>query len=561
MTFRTLMLTTSICAAIFANEAAHAAPKHKAAAPPAISNRELLEEVKALRAKVEALEARADQQSQAQAQAGQQVQATTAQAQVAAAKIDAAATQMAAQQAAVQTQLEKAQHPDKFAFKGISITPGGFIELSGIYRQHDTANDIASNFNAIPYPITRTGHTQESRLSARHSRFTILAEGDASPKLHLAMYGEFDFLGAAQTANSNESNSYNPRIRNLYATVDWKTASGNGIHLLAGQNWSLVTLNAKGITPRAEVQPPVIDSQYVPGYAWARQPGLRIAADFLDKTLWIAVSAENPQTTFYSVGTPRGATTITGGTAAPLPGTLANNIQGSSGFDSANSLSLNHIPDLIGKVAYEGKAGKRTLHIEAFGLYRDFYDRVNNDNDDQSGWGFGGSIAGQLIPGVLDAQFSGLYGKGVGRYGTSQLPDVTFRSNGHISPIREYMLLAGLTLHATKMLDLYAFAGEEVSKGRYFSTAGNLYYGYGNPLYTNEGCTIEGAAAASCNGNTRSIKQATVGFSRKLYQGPAGRVQVGAQYSYTERQAFVGVGGAPDATQNTGFVTFRYYPF
>ena len=560
MKLRTLMLATSACVALLTSGAASAAPRRKTT-ESAVSSRELLEEVKALRAKVEALEARADQQAQAQVQATQQVEATAAQARAAETKVDAATTQIAVQQAAVQTQLEKAQHPDKFFFKGISITPGGFLELAGIYRQHDTANDIASNFNAIPFPITRTGHTQESRFSARQSRLSFLAEGDASSKVHLGMYGEFDFQGAAQTANSNESNSYNPRIRNLYATVDWKTASGNGVHLLAGQNWSLVTMNSKGITPRAEVTPPQIDAQYVPGFAWTRQPGVRVAVDLFDKHLWIAIAAENPQTTFYSVGTPRGLTPITGGTAAPLPGTLANNIQGSSGFDSANSLSLNHVPDIIGKVAYEGKVGTRTLHVEAFGLYRDFYDRVNNENDNQSGWGFGGSIGTQIIPGLLDAQFSGLYGKGVGRYGSSQLPDVTFQSNGHISPIREYMLLAGLTMHATKMLDLYGFAGEEVSNGRYFSTANNLYYGYGNPLYTNEGCQTEGAAAGSCNGNTRAIKQATIGFWQKLYQGPFGRAQVGAQYSYTERHAFAGVGGAPIAKQNIGFVSFRYYPF
>ncbi len=560
MTLRTLLLTTSVCVTLLASGTASAAPK-RAAAGSAATTRELLEEVKALRAKVEALEARADQQAQAQVQATEQAEAAATQARAAATKVDTATTQIAVQQAAVQTQLDKAQHPDKFGFKGITITPGGFLELAGIYRQHDTANDIASNFNAIPFPITRTGHTQESRFSARQSRVSFLAEGDASSKVHLAMYGEFDFQGAAQTANSNESNSYNPRIRNLYATIDWKTASGNGIHLLAGQNWSLVTLNSKGITPRAEVTPPQIDAQYVPGFAWTRQPGVRIAADFFDKHLWVAVAAENPQTTFYTVGTPRGLTPITGGTGATLPGTLVNNIQGSSGFDNANSLSLNHVPDIIGKVAYEGKVGKRGLHVEAFALYRDFYDRVNNDNDDETGWGFGGSIAGQIVPGILDAQFSGLYGKGVGRYGSSQLPDVTFMPNGHISPIREYMLLAGLTLHATKMLDIYGFAGEEVSNGRYFSTANNLYYGYGNPLYTNEGCLTEGAAGASCNGNTRSIKQATIGFWQKLYQGSFGRAQVGAQYSYTERQAFAGVGGAPRAKQNMGFVSFRYYPF
>ncbi len=324
-----------------------------------------------------------------------------------------------------------------------------------------------------------------------------------------------------------------------------------------------MTLNSKGITPRNEVTPPQIDAQYVPGFAWARQPGVRIAADFLDHKLWIAASAENPQTTFYTNGTPAGVPGVggvpTAGGAAPLPASLVYNITGGSGFNNANTLSLNHIPDFVGKVAYEDTIGGHVVHIEAFGIYRSFYDRVNGVNDDESGGGFGGSLNLQVVPKVLDAQISGLEGKGIGRYGSSQLPDATFDSGGGIRPIHEYMLLAGATLHATPLLDIYGFAGEEIEDANVYTTATGAAYGYGNPLYTNAGCLTEGSSV--CVGNTHSIKQATVGLWQKLYVGPFGRAQVGAQYSYTERQAFGGVGGAPLAKQSMGFVSFRYYPF
>ena len=78
-------------------------------------------------------------------------------------------------------------------------------------------------------------------------------------------------------------------------------------------------------------------------------------------------------------------------------------------------------------------------------------------------------------------------------------------------------------------------------------------------LYTNAGCFTEGSSV--CNGNTHSLKQATAGLWQKLYVGPFGRAQVGVQYSYTERQSFVGVGGAPLSKTSMGFVSFRYYPF
>jgi hypothetical protein len=33
------------------------------------------------------------------------------------------------------------------------------------------------------------------------------------------------------------------------------------------------------------------------------------------------------------------------------------------------------------------------------------------------------------------------------------------------------------------------------------------------------------------------------------------------QYSYTERKAFSGIGGAPIANDSMVFASFRYYPF
>jgi hypothetical protein len=92
-----------------------------------------------------------------------------------------------------------------------------------------------------------SSHTDEFRFSARRSRLSFLTLGDVNPATHLSGFGEFDFLGAAQTANSNESNSFNPRIRQLYMTVD---QDDFGAHLLAGQAWTLATMNLVGIVPR-----------------------------------------------------------------------------------------------------------------------------------------------------------------------------------------------------------------------------------------------------------------------------------------------------------------------
>jgi hypothetical protein len=516
------------------------------------SDQETQREIKELRAQLEALQKRLDAQTAAEQQTKSEADAASAQAASAKAQAAAANAQVAAIPAQVQTAVDAAKpKTDKIYYKGLTVTLGGFAAFESVYRSRNETADIASSFSAIPFNNNSVGQTSELRFSARQSRFSVLAQGDVDPQTHLGFWGEFDFLGAAQTANSNESNSYTPRVRNMYGTIDWDNP---GLHLLAGQNWSLVTMNTQGITPRNEAPPPVVDAQYVPGFSWTRQPQIRLTKDF-DKQLWLAVSLENPQTTFY-----------TGANAFPKDVTLTYNAPAGSGFNSANTLSLNRIPDVVAKIAYEPTIVDRTIHLEALGLYRSFYERLDYSNQNASGGGFGAGLNVPLVPDLLEFRVSGLAGKGIGRYGSAQLTDVTFDAAGNIRPISEIQALAGLTLHATPKLDVYLFAGEEKESAQpYDLTAGGVTtgYGYGNPLYSNSGCVSE-TAKGGCVGNTRLIEQGTIGFWYKPYIGSYGRVQYGLQYSHTERKAFAGSGDldlAPIADDNMVFASFRYYPF
>jgi hypothetical protein len=45
----------------------------------------------------------------------------------------------------------------------------------------------------------------------------------------------------------------------------------------------------------------------------------------------------------------------------------------------------------------------------------------------------------------------------------------------------------------------------------------------------------------------------------RIYSGPAGKLQYGAAYSYLARNGWTGVGGAPKATNNFVYTSFRYY--
>ena len=221
------------------------------------SDQETQRQIKELRAQVEALQKRLDSQAAADQQTKSEADAATSQAASAKAQAAAANAQVAAIPAQVQTAVDAARpKTDKIYYKGVTVTLGGFAAFESVYRSRNEAADIGSSFAAIPYSNSSVGQTSELRFTARQSRFSVLAQGDVDPQTHLGFYGEFDFLGEAQTANSNESNSYTPRVRNMYGTIDW---DNYGLHLLAGQNWSLVTMNTQGITPRNEAPPPVID--------------------------------------------------------------------------------------------------------------------------------------------------------------------------------------------------------------------------------------------------------------------------------------------------------------
>ena len=436
--------------------------------------------------------------------------------------------------------------PDKFCYKGITITPGGFFAFETVFRDHNVGADIGTPYGNIPYAVNRTSHPQELRFTARQSRLSLLAEGNVNPAVHLSGYGEFDFLGAAQTANSNESNSYNPRVRHLYATVD--DTDYGGFHVLAGQTWSLATMFSTGLQVRKENIPLTIDAQYVPGFVWARQPQIRVTKDF-GPDFHAGVSLENPQTTVGG-NTP---TTFTYN-AAPAGGGL---------FNSANNVTFNHVPDVVGKVAWDPMIFDRKVHIEGFGVGRDFYARNNGSNQDTfTGFG-GGSILFPVLPKVLDAQVSGAIGEGIGRYATSGLPDIAVSPTGQVKPMSEYALLAGLTWHALPTLDIYGYAGREEESRNSLGVFGGTAYGYGNPSVSNASCYTEVTnSTTNCSASTRRVDQLTVGAWYDFYKGPYGQLRGGAQYSYTQKTAFSdNAGRAPRTDDNIVLTSLRYYPF
>lgn len=444
----------------------------------------------------------------------------------------------------------------KVCYKGITLTFGGWVDLTGIYRTRNLASDTGSVYNFIPYPQARNYHIPEARFSARQSRLSLLAEGNADADTHLSGYGEIDFEGAAQTASSVTTNSFNPRVRQLSLQVD---RTDLGLHFLAGQSWSLNAPSKSDIDPRGVDAPGVIDFESVPGFLAARQPGFRVWKD-LGPEFKIAASVENAQTAFFGGNTPAVGTPATGPQGALNPN-LQVNLTGPGGsfFNNLNNLSLNQVPDVTVKAAWDPRLGPYKLHLEAWGLYRQLFDRFNFANHTYDTGSFGGHINAELIPKTLELQLYGSHGV-LGRFTATPFPDAAVAQDGTILPLTVTAAAAGLIWHATPTLDLYTYAGFEKAKAA-FANVGTVPFGYGNPLYNNTGCNIESSPAASCNGNTREVRQITAGFYDTIYQGNFGAVKAGLQYSYTQRFAFRGVGGAPKSDDNVVMAQVRYYPF
>ena len=425
-----------------------------------------------------------------------------------------------------------------FLGSGIDPTIGGYIEAASIYRTRNETADISSNFNtAIPFPNSPNYHLSELRFSAHQTRVSLLGQGKVDPDTALAGFVETDFQSAATTSNSIESNSYTPRLRHAFATLD---RSDLGLHLLGGQTWSLLTLFQHDMTPRQEDIPLTIDGQYVVGFTWTRNPQFRVVHD-LDRDVSVGFSLESPQALIFN------------GPNAPLVPTTVSN-PGGNLLNPLAQYSTDIAPDMVAKLAFEPGWG----HYELYGIGRLFRSRAALANHTIWGGGGGAGAILQLVAKQLDLQADFLYGDGIGRYASSQLPDIAIRPNGILAPVPELQALVGLVGHPTDALDLYVYSGLEQAWQTSFTANGTLPFGYGNPLYNNSGCLHEGSTV--CAQNTSRVWQVSGGAWYSLYKGSYGTLRIGAQGSYTRRDIFKGIGGSPSTDEGMFFTSLRYYP-
>ena len=455
-------------------------------------------------------------------------------------------------------------NPTALHYKGINITPGGFMAAETVFRQKATGADIPTPFSSIPFDGANTAALSEFYGSGRQSRISLLAEGKANAATYRG-YVEADFLGTGTSSNNNQSNSYVMRQRVVWGQAILK----NGITFQGGQMWSLAAERAKGLSNfSGDVKTPLtIDPNYVTGFVWARQFGF--AALVNGNHVSYGVSLENAQTLQGGSNCPAGSCLFGGSTAG---------VQSSS-YNAVNgTYSYNLGPDIIGKVAVDPGWG----HYEAFAIgrfphYEYYPNYASKTVSPESGrytdslptGGFGGSLRAPVFGKYGDFGLSGLYGWGVGRYGDTTLADVTFDALGHIKALTNASALSTLELHPTARLVVYANFGEDFA-GRLDALAAGPGAGYGLLNVNNSGCNVESSlptsgsvpsgSPANCGGNNKYVQEVTTGLWYDFYKGAAGRVRYGIQYANINRAIWGGT-TTPSAlaTENQFYTSFRYY--
>jgi hypothetical protein len=452
--------------------------------------------------------------------------------------------------AQTQDALQELEHPAFIHYRGITLTPGGFIEAATLFRTRNENADVTSNFNSMPFGGVANASLSEFRETARGTRVWVLVEGKAAD-VKLSGYVEVDFLGQAPTGNQVQTNSFVPRQRQLFAQAEFE----NGITLTAGQDWSLITTDRKGIATRAEFIPTTVDGSYVVGMNYVRQTAYRVTKNFENK-IWAAFEVANPETNQPNASyVPANLFGFNNSANAGSPnGSTLNYLTGST-----NGFSTNLAPDLIAKVAFEPGWG----HYEIKALGRFFRDRINGNTNIAYGGGVGAAAILPLVAKRVDFFLQGLAGSGIGRYGAANGSDITLRPDGWIIPLHALHTMTGFEFHPQPKLDVYLYGGNEFyGRAAYLNpTNPALPAGYGSPLVTNAYCDVEvvPTSGAACGAQNKDIYDATTGFWYRFLKGPFGTLQYGLQYEYLHRSSWSGIGGAPVGIDNVAFSSIRYY--
>ncbi len=415
------------------------------------------------------------------------------------------------------------------------LVPIGFMDDTFVWRDKNAGSGIGSNFGSVPYNNTVAGRTSEDRFSIQNSRIGFRFDGDWKGT-HFIGYNEWDFLGTSGATNITVTNgAVVPRIR-LY----WVDVRKGKIEFLAGQSWSMMTPNRRGISPFPGdiFYSQVMDVNYMAGLTWTRQPGLRILFHPNNAVTW-GFSAENPDQYIGGYG----------GAGAPVLPAAFTGLSGSQ-LDQGNLVfaAPQLTPDFISKIAFDPTA---RFHAEVGGVLDTF--KIINPNSPglalgqtstKTGGGVLAGINGEIFPG-LRLITTNYWSDGGGRYLFGQAPDLAVTAAGTLS-----------LLHAGGTVDGFEAT---IKNTLLFAYYGGIYIGRDVIIDAN-GSKVGYGYSGSANSQNRAIQEITMGFNQTMWRNPRyGAINLIGQYEYLMRMPWYVAIGAPDKTHdNTIYFDVRY---
>jgi hypothetical protein len=416
------------------------------------------------------------------------------------------------------------------------ITPVGFMDMTEVSRSTNPGSGIGTNFGSVPYGNTQTGSLTESRLSIQNSR--IGARVDALVgNMKVLGYWESDFLGQlGNPPNGGLAVTSNPYVFRL--RLYWVDVTKGKFEFLAGQSWSLMTPNRKGISPLPGdiFYSQDVDVNYQLGLVWGRIPGYRLGYHFSDKAA-LAVAFENSEP---YVGGGNGGSAITAPSAiAGILGTQVNN-----GTSVISSAAL--APDIIAKLAFDPSS---KFHFEIAGV--EIANKIANpastpafQTDTKVGGGGSVNLSFELAKN-LRILTNNYWSAGGGRYIFGQAPDFIIRSNGSLSLVHSASTVTGLEYTLGKTLYYAYYGGVYIDKNMALDANGKTLIGYG-PI--------------ASDGQNRAIQEITFGTNTTLVRDAKwGALNMMFQFSYVQRNPWLVATGAPTSAHvDMGFFNFRY---
>jgi hypothetical protein len=433
----------------------------------------------------------------------------------------------------------EASSPLQLRIGETTIIPIGFMDFTAFWRDKDAATGtMGSNFGSVPYNNAVGGNLSEFHFSNQNSRLGFRVDGNWKGA-HFIGYNEFDFNGTSGSPSLAITNgAIVPRLR-LY----WLDVRKGAIEFLAGQSWSMLTPNRKGLSalPGDLFYSQVVDINYVAGLTWTRQPGLRILFHSPQDKVNFGFSVEQAD---QYVGGSGGGGTIT--LPSALSGLVPTQLDAAGNISSASFLQPPTLtPDFIAKLAFDPSS---RFHFEVGGILSTFKTvglAAPWSHNTKTGEGLTFGLNAGITKNVRVVA-SGLLSDGEGRYLFGAAPDIIVRADGSLSPVHADSWISGLEGTFKNTL-LYAYySGDYIGRNVAIDANGTSLIGYG----------YRGAA----NSQNRSIQEITFGFNQTIWRDPKyGAINLMGQYEYLMRLPWYVAVNAPKGTHdNTIYFNVRY---